>query len=292
MNVTMVTLPEKLCRRSREQFYDVYTYFDWPEQIEQGSRWLTDDCLTVGETPLARGLSETQMDRLSQVETVNLFSIFAHGEASLLETILRYRWSADIEEYGDYLSHFIDEENKHMWFFTEFCHRYHDGMLSVRTFRLPSAFPERVEMLLAFLRIIVFEEIGDYFNVRVSASESIPQIVRDIHHRHHLDESGHIAAGWKIAAKILQLTAEDKHPADVWRAAVQHINSYVQTSLENFYSPEAYRLAGLEEPYALRRSLLASMEVQRKHQKILTRVHRRLSTLWKSHSNAMKAAQQ
>ncbi|MCY4045313.1 MAG: diiron oxygenase [Cellvibrionales bacterium] len=271
-------LANKLSERSKTNFYNVYSEFDWPDSLPKNEFWLTPSLMTLYNTEYYDKASIGQRYHLSQLETINLFSIFAHGESDLLRTILDNCFNDDLDEFKEYLIHFIDEENKHMWFFSEFCRRYDSGVLPSRKFKSLSKFPNDVERLLSFLRILVFEEIGDYFNTNTFRNNGVNEFVKKIHERHHLDEVGHIAIGWKISENLFlnlpNLTA------DMLTEMEKYIEAYMQSSLQSLYNPDIYQRVGFDAPYNLRESLLKHPAREEMHSKILKRSRSRVRELW------------
>ncbi|QEY16783.1 hypothetical protein D0C16_12865 [Cellvibrio sp. KY-GH-1] len=271
-------LANKLADRSKDNFYNVYEIFEWPETLPNDNFWLGGDLLTIHNTEISNEASEHQKIHLSQLETINLFSIFAHGESDLLQTILKNCFRPDLAHMKEYLIHFIDEENKHMWFFSEFCRRYDGGVFPSRKFEMPSKFSPDLERLLAFLRILIFEEIGDFFNANTIKNHSIPTFVRAIHERHHLDEVGHIAIGWKIAEELLvNLKTVD---TCTLKNMIRHIDNYIQISLQGFYNPDVYQRVGFAEPYELREKLICHPGRVQIHNIITKRARSKLNNLW------------
>lgn len=269
----------KLARRSHKNFYDVYSYFDWPAELPRGEYWLSPELLSVHGTAVAGELTEQQRIELSRFETINLFSVFVQGESDLLRTVLAASVKPHFAEFFPYFSHFIDEENKHMWFFAEFCRRYGGGLYPVHVLRAPSPFPDDVEEVLAFLRILLFEEMGDYVNVRVAADARVPELLREIHRRHHEDEIGHIAIGWRVARRLLGGVLL-RHPAQVTSAARRHLEAYTAWTLGSLYNPGAYDDAGLAQPYELRERLMNDPARAATHVAIMQRAQDRLSAAW------------
>jgi hypothetical protein len=278
MNMNAQQFANKLSARSQSLAYDVHKYFDWPDQLPTDAFWIGPELTTVYGTEYCARASETTLKRLSQAETVNLFSIFAHGESALLQTLMKSWLRPELAEFFRYLTHFADEETKHTCFFVEFCVRYGGGVLPSRTLTLPSTFPPDVERMLGFLRILVFEEIGDYFNVRALDDQRLPELVRRVHQRHHLDEVGHIAVGWRIAAHLLASLGDV--PQSTLETAKRHIESYMLSSVQGFYNPDMYRRAGFEDPFGVHAALLEHPARAAANDAILTRARRRLHALW------------
>ncbi len=273
------SLFEKLSRRSQRIRYDVYSYFQWPASFPLDSFWLCPELLTVHGTPHFDALAPSTLARLSQCEAVNLFSVFTRGESDLLQTVLANCIRDDFRDCFEYLTHFVDEENKHMWFFAEFCRRYHGGMYPIRVLKTTSTLPDDMERFLAFARILIFEEMGDYINVRVARDERVPALIREIHHRHHDDEVGHIAAGWSIAEHLLERMTRTREPTDL-RQLQGYMESYMSWSLQNLYNPLAYAEVGLPDPYGLRTQLLEHPGRTVAHQAILKRARSRTHRLF------------
>jgi len=271
-------LANKLSQRSKELYYDVYTVFDWPDVLPHNEYWMSPELLSVYGTEYADSLNESQLVKLSQLETINMFSIFAYGESDLIQTILKNTLRSDLSEFNDYLSHFIDEENKHLWFFTEFCNKYDNGVIPVRNIPMISKFTIDIERLLSFIRIIVFEEIGDYYNYIVMNDVRITPFVREIHKRHHMDEVGHIAIGWKIAEKLLR-DMRSVNSKEI-TAASNHMSNFMESSLQSFYNPDLYARININKPYDLRSNLLQHNARKEKHENILNRINIKLDKLW------------
>jgi hypothetical protein len=268
---------ERLSTRSQRNFYDVYSYFEWVPALPADAYLLPPELLTVDGTAEGAALPEETLIRLSHCETVNLFSVFTRGESDLLQTILANCVRAEFQDCFDYLTHFVDEENKHMWFFAEFCRRYHGGLYPVRVLKAASQFGDDAERFLAFVRILVFEEIGDFVNVRVAEDIRVPPLLRAIHRRHHEDEAGHIAAGWQLAARLLGPLAVDENGLARLRA---YLETYMAWSIQNLYNPLAYRESGLDDPYGLRTRLLEHPARAAAHDRVLRRARRRLDRVF------------
>lgn len=244
-----------LSDRSRANAYDVYTRFAWPDELPGDRYWMGPELLTVAGTEWAERLGEAGLMRLSHLETLNLFSIFTRGESELLQTVLQNCVREDLSDCFEYFSHFIDEENKHMWFFAEFCRRFRGKPYPVRILKGVSGFGPETELFLAFMRILVFEEMGDFMNVQVMKDARVPDLIREIHRTHHQDESGHIAMGWNLGARLWERAARESDEGLKVRIRA-YLDGYAAWSVQNLYNPQVYADAGFAEPYKLRESLL------------------------------------
>ena len=75
----------------------------------------------------------------------------------------------------EYLHHFLDEENKHMVMFGEFCHRYIGKVYPEKKISLPREYAKGEEEVAFFCKVMVVEELGDYYNVMIDRDERLRQ---------------------------------------------------------------------------------------------------------------------
>ena len=227
------------------------------------------ELMSVHDTPLAASLDRRTLKSLSKWELMNFFSLTLHGERELLMVISRHIHTDGFEAPSGFFHRFIDEENHHMWFFSEFCRRYGkiypDSTVSVASEDLR---PE-LDVFLSFLRILIFEEIGDHYNILMGADARLPPIVRALNEAHHGDESRHIAAGRQIARHLHALLGRLGPEEE----AVFHdqLREYVSFTLQSFYNPQMYADAGIRDAYGFRRDLLRQPGRRRQHGILLGR---------------------
>jgi len=268
-----------LSDRSLRLNYDVRSTFNWVDELPRNVLWLPTNLLSVHGTELEHECDQETLINLSQHETISLFRLFVKGESDLLQTILQIMVRDEFSEGFDYFSHFVEEENKHMWFFAEFCRRYGGPEMPIKIIKFNPTFPPPVERFLAISRIFLFEELGDWFNVGTMDDERIPELIREIHKRHHMDEAGHMAAGWSIADTMWKSLVTSEEPM-VLKAAVDNLYSYLDWSVQNLYNPEAYRRAGFKECYETRNTLLAHPGRQSIHNAIYRKSKIKLGRLF------------
>jgi hypothetical protein len=181
-----------------------------------------------------------------------------HGIRELLVEVVNRIHTKGFETPSEFFHHFIGEENEHMWFFAEFCLRYGGGRIYRQPAGASGTLPSpRVESLLVFTRIMIFEELVDHYNSAMAADERLHPTIRAINRIHHQDESRHIAFG----RELVQLLFEDlrRRATDTELDEVSaYVRRYMTHSFESLYHPQVYRDAGLPDPHAMRRDLLAS----------------------------------
>lgn len=264
----------RLSRKSRYDHYNPYTKFDWPDRLDPEDWWMTPDYLTVFGTGLVE--DEQVLRALSRRETVNFFSLHVHGIRELMIAVSERIHTPRFEAFGEYLHHFIGEENAHMWFFAEFCKRYGDGIYpDVTTPTRREEFDRVWEDIVVFCRILIFEEIFDYYNARLGREDAIPPILRDLHATHHHDESRHVAFGKYLVKHLFDRAWQSTpDPARRREELEAYVKSYMSFSVRSLYNPHAYRDAGLTNPLEIRRAAMAHPARELVHRRVMTQLDR------------------
>ena len=262
---TATELAVRLSKASRKKFWNVYSVFDWPEKLDHSHWFMPPELISLYGTPAWEKLDEEQRHKLSLFEMANLFSLTAQGEMPLVQGLIGQMYPHHDPDITEYLHHFLDEENKHMVMFTEFCRRYVGKVYLYKKIALPRKYEKGEEDVSFFIKALTVEEIGDYYNVLAAKDERVHPIVREINALHHSDEARHIVFG----REVMRSTFEE-HSAD-WSketlASVREwIANYLRSSWADFYNPAVYRDAGIPDGYAAREFALGS-EVCRAHRK-------------------------
>jgi hypothetical protein len=163
------------------------------------------------------------------------------------------RQNADITEY---LHHFLDEENKHMVMFGEFCRRYAGKVYAQKKLMLPKAYVRGEEDVTFFIKVLIVEELGDYYNVAIERDERVHPLTREINRLHHRDEARHIAFGKRLLGELFAHHAP-RWPAGTLEGLRRWLGDYLRSSWTDFYNPSVYRDAGVPDAYAARQAALA-----------------------------------
>ncbi len=248
----------RIIEMSVDTYYNPYKTFQWPDSLPDEQWWMTPELMTVHGTPLAESLSEAQLMALSKWESIHFYSLNVHGIRELLIEVIKRVQTPGFGEESEFFHHFIGEENEHMWFFATFCHKYGGKIYADKKLKVnhDPANPD-IESLLVFSRILVFEEIVDYFNLRMGRDEKLHPIIRQVNAIHHQDESRHIAFGREIV-KLLHDRVRANQPEEKLKEIEGYLARYILASVQSLYSPAVYTDAGLPEPYKVRTALLES----------------------------------
>lgn len=265
-------LADRLSRKARADYYNPYTRFDWPSELPADAWWMSPEFLSVHGTSLIE--DEAILKSLARHETVNFFSLNIHGIRELIVAVALRIHTPRFAAYSDFLHHFLGEENEHMWFFAEFCNRYHGRIYpALPPFPSKDSFSDHWKDVIVFGRIVIFEEIVDYYNKWIGADLRLPAVVRELHRTHHHDESRHVAFGKSFVKHLYDnAMATDKQGGTCIEVG-NYLKSYLTYSVTSLYSARAYRDAGVASPMEVRRAALAHPARQEFHLAAVARVN-------------------
>jgi hypothetical protein len=262
---------DRLVELSIDTYYNPYKTFQWAVDLPDEQWWMPAELLTVYDTRFMQEFDEPQLMRLSKWESIHFYSLNIHGIRELLIEVTRRIHSPGFEVPSEFFHHFIGEENEHMWFFAKFCLKYGSKVYPDKSIKINAGeLAPDIETFLVFARILVFEEIVDYFNVRIGKDESLHPVIRQINNVHHQDESRHIAFGRQIVKQLHQRVSENYDSAKLSELET-YLKRYIETSLQSFYNPAVYRDSGIANPYKLRSEVLREAGRKLYHEKILNR---------------------
>jgi P-aminobenzoate N-oxygenase AurF len=266
-------LLKSLCDISIARAYDPYTIFDWPASIPNTGLWMSADLLSVHGTSKQHELRPGQLTVLSRWELINFFSFNVNGIRELMHGVLTQIHRAGLENASEYFHHFLNEENKHMWFFAQFCRRYGGKIYSRKNMQYPAFDEPDAQCFLLFARILISEQVSDYYNTRMMGDESLPAIVRQVNRVHHQDESRHIAMGLQLVRHLHEHIVAN-HPPELWGRMQRYLHRYMQFFVQSFYNQNVYRDAGLHDPHQWRASLIDHPARISFHSQVLARTER------------------
>ncbi|WP_422970953.1 diiron oxygenase [Undibacterium sp. TC9W] len=247
----------RLVQLSRDRHVFSFTRFDWVDDISEQDWWVSPELLTIHGTAYYEQASEAQRKLLSKWECINLFSLNVTGEQELIAGVAELLHTPMLKEANDYLHHFIDEENQHMWYFAKFCENYGGKIYGNKKIQLTELkLDPRLTILVRFAQIFIFEEVGHYYNLKIALDDRVHPFIREINEAHRNDESRHITFGRAVLAKLADGISNDYAP-EVLEKVSQHLHKYVQVTIESLYNPAMYRDAGFSSGMAIRSALLA-----------------------------------
>ncbi len=254
-----VDLAIRLSEASIKKAWDVYSIFDWPEKLDPAEHWyMSPEMISIYGTDLFESLTEPEQKRLSFYELVNLFSFVLLGERGLNEgmTHRMYR-KGTVGAITDYLHHFVAEENKHMIMFGKFCTDYANGVYPEKKLVIPREYAEHEEDISFFCCVLIVEELGDIYNLKMMSDNRIHPLVAHINKVHHIDEARHMSFGRQYVSELFEdcssrWTEKELVSFQKW------LSDYLISTWGDFYNPSMYRDAGIENGYEVRKMALAN----------------------------------
>jgi len=252
---TASDLAHRLSIASVKKAWDVYTAFDWPETLDPDLWCMPPELISLHGTSAWDSLDEAGRRRLSLYELTNFFSLTLHGERPLVQGLCNQMYSRQNEPVTEYIHHFLDEENRHMVMFAMFCRRYAGKVYPMKKIALPKKYAKGEEDVTFFIKALIVEEIGDYYNVAMSHDERLVPIVQEVNRFHHRDEARHIVFGRQILRETFDEVAPGWSPETL--AGVRDwLGHYLRSSWTDFYNLAVYRDAGVPDAYEARAEAL------------------------------------
>lgn len=168
-----------------------------------------------------------------------------------------------------------------MIMFGLFLNRFFGKVYPEKKIALDKKYVKGEEEIAFFCKVMVVEELGDYYNVKMMMDDEIQPIVKQINWIHHRDESRHLGFGRRHLTEL----AEQWLPTwdDETRAGFSTwLDQYLRSSWNDFYNPAMYKDAGFDSGYEVRKMALAhpaTAEHRTKASKKLVNIFLRLGLL-------------
>jgi hypothetical protein len=263
---------DKIVQQSIDNYYNPYEKFDWVDSLAENQWWMSRNLMTVYNTPFEQQFSEGQLMVLSKWESINFYSLNIHGIRELMMEVTKRIHSTGYEAASGFFHHFLGEENEHMWFFATFCLKYGAKIYPDKkvVFNKETYEPD-IESFLVFARILIFEEIVDFFNIRMGRDHRLHPLIQQINNVHHQDESRHVMFGREIVRHLYDRIRE-KYSRERLQELESYLKRYIIMSVESLYNPAVYKDAGIPEAYKLRAALLKHPARKSIHQQFLNRI--------------------
>ncbi len=251
-------LSRRLNALSRENFYDVYKSFEWPDELGGDYLAIAPEYTTLYGTDVWSSLTDEQIRMVSITDTANLYANTLNGERLLVSGLSSQLYTQNAPaEITDYLHHFLDEENKHMIMFGVFCRKYIGRVYPEKKLAFAKKYAPGEELLRFYALAMVLEAYGDFFNIRAMNDDQCDPLVREISRVHHLDEARHLSFDRAYLTELaVQYMPE-------WESeTVSEFHTWLAGFMKNiwvtFYNPAAYKDAGIEDPYEVAKMAMAS----------------------------------
>ncbi len=257
----------KLTEASKKHFYDVTTRLPWEDKLDDSQWVMSPELVSLYGTPAWEALDKDGQRRLAWFECAGFFSLVLHGERPLLEGMSHRLYTVEKDlTVLEYMHHFLDEENKHMMMFSTYLRKFVGKIYPEKKIPFARSFAPGEEEVAFFTKVLVVEELSDYYNVQMSKDDRLAPLARAINHVHHVDEARHIHFGRTILRSLwarhsVSWSAEQLCSFRSW------LVDYINASWRDFYNPAVYRDAGIVDAYEAREAALASPVCREHRQK-------------------------
>jgi hypothetical protein len=256
---------DRLSALSRRDYQNPYRTAEWPATVDPEGAWFSSpELLSLYGTPFFGQLSEAGRRRLSFHEAANFYSLNIHGEKTLMRGLATRLYRRDLLDVAPYLHHFLDEENKHSVYFGGFCTRY-ARIYPSRQLEFTKKEHRDLDDFLFFGKVLIFENLADYYNVRQARDRRLEPIARFINHNHHVEESRHLAFGRRLVTALWEASAPGWDEATK-SAARDHLEQFFVASWREYYNPDVYADAGFDDPWQVSEDAW-SADQQRAHRR-------------------------
>jgi hypothetical protein len=261
MSTETVVLANILSDASVRLHYSALDAIQFPESLDKEQWFTSPELVTLFGHPEWQQLSEPQQKLLSFHEAVNFYSLNINGEKALIEGLAKRLYDERPAAHSRYIHHFLDEENKHMTFFGNFCLRYAGKIYQDRKFYFEREYLEGEEEFLFFLKVCIFEELADYFNVKQAQDNRLHEVARKINHYHHVDESRHLAFGRAYLKEVYDMYSP--RWGEEYKASLSdYVRQYLNSTWREYYNPDVYVDVGLANAYELSERVFNSETAQ------------------------------
>ena len=261
---------DRLVAMSKEDYYNPYQVFQWPDSLPEDQYWMSPELMSVHGTKAAENLTEDQLKAISKWESINFYSLNVDGIRELITEIIGRIHTRDFAVSSEYFHHIVGEENEHMWFFATFCLNYGGKLYPDKGIKFEDQSEGEIAHFLVFSRLLIFEEIVDFFNKKMGVDERLHPTIRQVNAIHHQDESRHVAFGRQIVS-LLHSQLREKLDAEQLAGLETSLKRYIRMSVDSLVNPAAYRDAGIPNPYQLRTEVLADPAFKNLEQQMLKR---------------------
>jgi hypothetical protein len=255
-------LATKLTEASVKMAYSPMAAISFPASVDKNEWFTSPELITLSGHPEWDALTEGQKKLLSFYEAVNFYSLNINGEKALIEGLAKRLYDDERpSEHSQYIHHFLDEENKHMTFFGNFCMKYAGKVYPDRKINFGREYLDGEEEFLFFLKVFIFEEIADYFNIKMGQDERLNPVAQKINHYHHVDEARHLAFGRAHLKEVWEKYSESWGQA-YKESLIPYISQYLLSTWREYYNPDVYQDAGLSNAYELAERVFESTEAK------------------------------
>lgn len=257
---------KKLCQASIQHYSNPYEQ-EWSETLDPDCWYTSPELISLYGLDAYNNLTELEQKRLSFFEAVNFFSLNINGEKAFVQGLTPFLYKKAYKETSAYMHHFLDEENKHMIYFGNFCMRYAGKVYQDKKMMFNREYAKGEEEFLFFTKVMVFEEISDAHNIKMSKDDRLAPIARKINLMHHQDETRHLVFGRQMVKDLFE-THSPNWSQETMKGIREYVKNYILATWKEYYNPEVYTDSGLSNAFQLREAALLDPNCRQHREKM------------------------
>jgi hypothetical protein len=229
----------RLSAISVRAFTNPHTRFSFPAAAPRDWLAMPTELLSLD----GDGLTDGERWQHALLEAVHFFSLNIAGERELMQGLAARLYTGALAAVSDYLQHFLAEENAHTVIFARFCFNYANKIYPSREIRLQQQYLPGEEDFLFFAKVLLFEEIANWWNQRIAGDATVWPLAREINEYHALDEARHIAFG-RQAVEALWERHAPSWPDEARARIGAYLVAYVEATQKTYVNPSVWRDLG------------------------------------------------
>lgn len=266
---------KKINSLAKVKYCNPFTAIEWPEHLIIDKPFFSFELLSIYETSYFAALTVAQKNKLSFYECVNFFSLNVAEENALIKAVSELRLKLSNQDIDDFIFHLIDEENKHIYWFSTFCQKYNRGLYKNTV--IASAYKESSDLdaFIVFAKILIFEEVAVHYNSFISRDQSVDGLTRKINSLHLADEVRHLSAG----AEVLSILRSRSWTSEQIALLENKLFSYFDSIWVRFCNSKMYSDAELKTPYLLAPEAIASLRSSKQYSAVKDKLEKTFSPL-------------
>lgn len=245
-----------LLRASVQKKLNPLTDLPWNDAPSKDLFWMPEKLISIYGEPEYECLCDEKKLELSQLEFSLLCSVSSSGEKEVIANMATRMLKTKYRAFRRYFYHFIEEENNHIYMFTEFCERYGEYFPVLYPYVQGDIWDyTETGDLLTFAHVLIFEELGQGLNEVMAEDEAIPELVRAINDYHVQDEGRHISFGRSLVREFAGVT-KSIVTKEEWSRLQRFVKEYISTRHNDYHNVKIYKTVGIKNALDLRSRLI------------------------------------
>jgi hypothetical protein len=262
-----------LCDATVRSYINLCTYFEWPEEIGPQHWFMSPELISLYGTPVYEGLDEAERKHLSFYEAANFFSLSMRGERSLIERLSNRLGSPSNDVAYRGVPRSFDGGGIYMTYLGRLCLRYADMARTDSGPEPARRYAPGEDDFLLFASALISSEVIEQYTGAMAKDMRLAPMARQVNLLHHRDHLSRLISCRKVVSGLFKQYGP--HWTDETLFGVRHyIAGRIVRTWRDFYNPQVYEDAGLEDPFAIQERVFRSPSPRARRRKMIERCAR------------------